>query len=89
MSLTLFTVDLANKSSQSCSGSTHTGSGKKTDRPKWVAQPMTLTQSFKGQVKTELTRIFIHEKIYIKKKKNENKLDPIFKNYNLVFFVFF
>ena len=52
------------------SGSTHAGSsqmgsGKKTGRPKWVAQPMTLTQSFKGRVKTELTRIFTHENIYI------------------------
>jgi hypothetical protein len=59
-------LDLANGSSQSGSGSTHAGSGKKTGRPKWVAQPMTLTQSFKGRVKTGLTRIFTHEKnIYI------------------------
>jgi hypothetical protein len=56
-------VDLANGSGQS--GSTHVGSGQKTDRPKWVAQPMTLTRSFKGRVKTGLTRIFTHEKIYI------------------------
>ena len=64
-------------------------------RPKWVAQPMTLTRSFKGRVKTGLTRIFTHEKkkkkiyiyiyiyIYI---KNENKLDPIVQNYHLVLF---
>ena len=55
-------------------------------RPKWVAQPMTLTWYFKGRVKTGLTRIFTHEKkIYI---KNENKLDPIVQNYHLVFFIF-
>jgi hypothetical protein len=46
-------LDLANGSGQSGSGSTHAGSGqmgsgKKTGRPKWVAQPMTLTRSFKG-----------------------------------------
>ena len=60
-------LDLANGSGQSGSGSgsTHAGSGQKTGRPKWVAQPMTLTRSFKGQVKTGLTRIFTHEKIYI------------------------
>ena len=65
-------LDLANGSGQSGSGSTHVGSGqmrsgKKTGRSKWVAQPMTLTRSFKGWVKTELTRIFTHEKkiIYI------------------------
>ena len=63
-------LDLANGSGQSGSGLTHAGSGQmgsgqKTGRVKWVAQPMTLTRSFKGQVKTGLTRIFIHEKIYI------------------------
>jgi hypothetical protein len=63
-------LDLANGSGQSSSGSTHAssgqmGSGKKTGRPKWVVQPMTLTRSFKGWVKTGLTRIFTHEKIYI------------------------
>ena len=63
-------LDLANGSGQSGLGSTHTGlgqmgSGKKTGCPKWVAQPMTLTRSFKGRVKTGLTRIFIHENIYI------------------------
>ena len=48
------------------SGSGQSGSGKKTVRPKWVAQPMTLAQSFKGRVKTGLTRIFTHEEyIYI------------------------
>ncbi len=52
------------------------GSGQKMDRPKWVAQSMTLTQSFKGQIKTGLTRIFSHE----------NKLDSIVQNYHLVFF---
>ena len=70
------------------SGSTHPGSGQKTGRPKWVAQPMTHTRSFKGRVKTGLTHIFTHEKkkkIYI---YNENKLDPIVQNYHLVFFVF-
>jgi hypothetical protein len=68
--LTITNIDLANGSGQSGSGSTHAGSGqmgsgKKTGRPKWVAQPMTLTRSFKGRVKTGLTRIFTHEKIYI------------------------
>ena len=48
---------------------------------------MTLTRSFKGRVKTGLTRIFTHEKIYIYK-KNKNKLDPIVQNYHLVLFVF-
>ena len=62
-------LDLANGSGQSGSGSTHAGSGQKTGRPKWVAHPITLTRSFKGQVKTGLTRIFIHEKIYIYKMK--------------------
>jgi hypothetical protein len=60
-------------------------------RPKWVAQPMTLTRSFKGRVKIGLTRIFTHENIYIYIYiyiKNENKLDPIVQNYHLVFFVF-
>jgi hypothetical protein len=88
---TLLQLDLANGSGQSSLGSTHVGlgqmgSGQKTGRPKWVAQPMTLTWSFKGRVKTGLTRIFTHEKIYIK--KNENKLDPIVQNFHLVFFVF-
>ena len=41
------------------------GSDKKMGHPKWVAQPMTLTRFFKGWVKTELTRIFTHENIYI------------------------
>ena len=63
-------VDLANGSGQSGSGLTHAGSGqmgsgKKTGRVKWVAQTMTLTRSFKGRVKTRLTHIFTHEKIYI------------------------
>ena len=63
-------IDLANGSGQSGSGSTHVGSGqmgsgKKTGRPKWVAQPMTHTRSFKGRVKTGLTHIFTHENIYI------------------------
>ena len=63
-------LDLANGLSQLGLGSTHAGSGQmvsgqKTGRPKWVAQPMILTRSFKGQVKTGLTRIFTHEKIYI------------------------
>ena len=56
-------LDLANRSGQS--GSTHAGSGQidsgqKTGCPKWVAQPMTFTRSFKGWVKTGLTRIFTH-----------------------------
>ena len=70
-------VDLANGLGQSDSGSTHAvsgsthtdsdqmGLGKNTGCPKWIAQPMTLIQSFKGRVKTGLTRIFTHEKIYI------------------------
>jgi hypothetical protein len=63
-------LDLANGSGQSGSGSTHAGSGqmgsgKKTGRPKWVVQPMTLTRSFKGRVKTGLTHIFTHKNIYI------------------------
>jgi hypothetical protein len=58
-------VDLANGSGQSGSGLTHAGSGQKTGRAKWVAQPMTLTQSFKVRVKTGLTHIFTHEKKYI------------------------
>ena len=64
------------------------GSGQKTGRPKWVAQPMTFTWSFKGRVKTGLTRIFTHENIYIYIYINENKLNPIVQNYHLVFFVF-
>jgi hypothetical protein len=68
-------LDLANGSGQPGLGPTHVGSDKKTGRPKWVTQPMTLTRSFKSRVKTGLTHIFTHEKnIY---KKNENKLDPI------------
>ena len=63
-----YLLDLANGSGQSGSGSTHVGSGQKTGRPKWVAQPMTHTRSFKGRVKTGLTHIFTHEKIYIYKK---------------------
>ena len=59
------------------------GSGQKMDRPKWVAQPMTFIQSFKGWIKTKLTHIFSRENIY-----NENKLDPIVQNYHLVFFLF-
>jgi hypothetical protein len=67
-------VDLANRSSQLGSGSTHAGScqmglGQKTGHPKWIAQPMTLTRFSKGRVKIGLTRIFTHEKniyIYIK-----------------------
>jgi hypothetical protein len=65
-------LDLANGSGQSGLGSTHASSGqmglsKKMGRPKWIAQLMTLTRSFKGRVKTGLTRIFTHEKkkIYI------------------------
>ena len=42
------------------------GLGQKTGRPKWVAQPMTHTWSFKGRVKTGLTCIFTDENIYIK-----------------------
>jgi hypothetical protein len=66
----ILSLNLTNGSGQSTSGSTHAGSdkmdsGKKTGCPKWVAQPMTLIWSFKGQVKTGLTRIFTHEKIYI------------------------
>jgi hypothetical protein len=66
----LYVLDLANGSGQSGSGSTHVGSGQmgsgqKTGRPKWVAQSMTHTRSFKGWVKTGLTHIFTHEKIYI------------------------
>jgi hypothetical protein len=85
-------VDLANELGQSGSGSTHAGSdkmglGKKTGHPNWIAQPMSLTRSFKGRVKTGLTRSFTHERIYIYI-KNENKLDPIVQNYHLVFFVF-
>ena len=62
--------DLANGLGQLGSGLTHAGSGQmgsgqKTGRTKWVAQPMTLTQSFKGRVKTGLTHIFTHENIYI------------------------
>ena len=60
-------LDLANGSGQLASDSTHAGLGKKTGRSKWVAQSMTLTQSFKGRVKTELTRIFTHEKNIYKK----------------------
>ena len=60
-------VDLANGSGQPGSGSSsdQMGSGQKTGHPKCVAQPMTFTQSFKGRVKTGLTRIFTHEKKYI------------------------
>jgi hypothetical protein len=56
----LSSLDLANGSGQLGLGSTHTDSGHKTGRPKWVAQPMTHTWSFKGRVKTGLTRIFTH-----------------------------
>ena len=64
----LLCLDLANESGQS--GSTHAGSGqmglgKKTSGLKWIAQPMTCTRFFKGRVKTRLTCIFTHEKIYI------------------------
>ena len=41
------------------------GLGQKTDRPKWVVKPMTLTRFFKGWVKTGITHIFLHEYIYI------------------------
>jgi hypothetical protein len=58
-------LDLANGSGQPGSGSTHLGSGKKMGRPKWVSKPMTHTLSFKGRVKTGLTRIFTHEQKYI------------------------
>jgi hypothetical protein len=68
-------------------GSGQMSSGQKMGRPKWVVQPMTLTRSFKGRIKTGLTRIFTHENKYIYI-KNENKLDPIVQNYYLVFFVF-
>jgi hypothetical protein len=87
----VYGLDLANGSGQSGSDLTHAGSGQigsgqKTGRPKWIVQPMTLTRSFKGRIKTGLTRIFTHEKnIYI---KNENKVDLIVQNYHLVFFVF-
>ena len=65
-----YRLDLANGSGQSGSGSTHAGSGqmgsgKKTGHPKWVAKPIIHTRSFKDRVKTELTHIFTHEKIYI------------------------
>jgi hypothetical protein len=65
-----YILDLTNGSGQPGSGSTHLGSGhmgsgKKTGRPKWVSKPMTRTLSFKGRVKTGLTRIFTHEQKYI------------------------
>ena len=89
-------------SGQPGSGSTHLGSGQmgsgqKTGRPKWVSKPMTRTLSFKGRVKTGLTRIFTHEQKYICKWKETWSYRPKFiieflsknKIYHWVIFVFF
>ena len=81
--------DLANRSSQ-------LGSGKKTGHPKWVSKPMTHTLSFKGRVKTGLTRILTHEQKYICKWKETWSYRPKFiieflsinKIYHWVIFVF-
>jgi hypothetical protein len=92
-------LDLANGSGQSGSGLTHAdsgkmGSGQKTGRPKWVAQPMTLTLSFKGRVKTGLTRIFTHKqkhsqiKEYGKKNSRCHRLYQIINLLRCTFFFF-
>ena len=68
-----FWVDMANESGQSGLGSTHAGSdqmgsGQKTGRPKWVAQPITLIQSFKSWIKTNRVDLYFYtwKNIYIK-----------------------